>query len=597
MARVEIASQSWGYLEQAGVPLTNTAATLKNLDGSNATHWSAVTGGTSTTASMTSDTIGVLAGRFVEGGTYTLTVQSTTRRVEAVSGSVETSVRFHVNSYLAFTDPVQEAINACSAVGGGRVTVPEGTWSRSTAAMVPNFVEVEGYGQSTLIRCTGNNYAFSFAPGHRSRIANLMIDAASVQTSGGALDYTNAGSNTRCERLYFGSNLHTSVNLTPNTTSTVHLFDRVRWNGVTGCNTAFKIGDGVNLVTDVSLRGIKGTASATADMVTWLDAARNVDTLTLDDVLFIKGTTGCLLGSRGTTGAVTGLEADQVVIDQMTGRGIDSVVVQDVTFSPTCMIQTCGSATLAGLHARTGTVLLRYAGTIRQCGGDGVLIDDGSSWVRIVQAEVYDNNTTNTANLSNVRVAAGADFWEVSDCLLGNNVALSTGRAKHGIRIEAGNSNQFLIGVNRHHRNETSPISDGSTGQIKVIMPQLAADAAGTAQVPVDTVLTGTVYVRDTAADERIRLSNSGILNVFGLFDANTPVDIRGTAGQSGPLAKFSRASTLKSEINSQGEFVSDDATKGVVLKDTQGTPHYWRVTVSNTGVLTTADLGVTRPD
>lgn len=34
------------------------------------------------------------------------------------------------------------------------------------------------------------------------------------------------------------------------------------------------------------------------------------------------------------------------------------------------------------------------------------------------------------------------------------------------------------------------------------------------------------------------------------------------------------------------------DATKGIILKDTQGTPHYWRVTINNSGVLQTADLG-----
>ena len=41
--------------------------------------------------------------------------------------------------------------------------------------------------------------------------------------------------------------------------------------------------------------------------------------------------------------------------------------------------------------------------------------------------------------------------------------------------------------------------------------------------------------------------------------------------------------------------YVSDSA-KGIVLKDTAGTPHYWRVTVSTLGVLTTADLGTSPP-
>lgn len=43
-------------------------------------------------------------------------------------------------------------------------------------------------------------------------------------------------------------------------------------------------------------------------------------------------------------------------------------------------------------------------------------------------------------------------------------------------------------------------------------------------------------------------------------------------------------------------DLIVDDATKGLVLKDTQGTPHYWRITVDNTGVLVISDLGTTKP-
>lgn len=34
------------------------------------------------------------------------------------------------------------------------------------------------------------------------------------------------------------------------------------------------------------------------------------------------------------------------------------------------------------------------------------------------------------------------------------------------------------------------------------------------------------------------------------------------------------------------------DATKGFILRDTQGTPHKWRFTIDNTGNLVTTDLG-----
>lgn len=50
-----------------------------------------------------------------------------------------------------------------------------------------------------------------------------------------------------------------------------------------------------------------------------------------------------------------------------------------------------------------------------------------------------------------------------------------------------------------------------------------------------------------------------------------------------------------------KGSITTDDviinlATKGLVLKDTQGTPHYWRITISNVGALVITDIGTTAP-
>jgi hypothetical protein len=48
--------------------------------------------------------------------------------------------------------------------------------------------------------------------------------------------------------------------------------------------------------------------------------------------------------------------------------------------------------------------------------------------------------------------------------------------------------------------------------------------------------------------------------------------------------------------VDTTDDVIVDDATNGLVLKDTQGTPHYWRVTVNNTGTLVITDLGTTKP-
>lgn len=48
--------------------------------------------------------------------------------------------------------------------------------------------------------------------------------------------------------------------------------------------------------------------------------------------------------------------------------------------------------------------------------------------------------------------------------------------------------------------------------------------------------------------------------------------------------------------VDTTDDIIIDLATKGLVLKDTQATPHYWRITITTLGVLTTSDLGTTKP-
>lgn len=43
-------------------------------------------------------------------------------------------------------------------------------------------------------------------------------------------------------------------------------------------------------------------------------------------------------------------------------------------------------------------------------------------------------------------------------------------------------------------------------------------------------------------------------------------------------------------------DIVFTDATKGIVLKDAAGTPHYWRITIDAAGTLITTDLGTSPP-
>lgn len=60
--------------------------------------------------------------------------------------------------------------------------------------------------------------------------------------------------------------------------------------------------------------------------------------------------------------------------------------------------------------------------------------------------------------------------------------------------------------------------------------------------------------------------------------------------------AGLNTASRTTKGVDTTDDVIIDLATKGLVLKDTQGTPHYWRVTISTVGALVTTDLGTTKP-
>ena len=66
---------------------------------------------------------------------------------------------------------------------------------------------------------------------------------------------------------------------------------------------------------------------------------------------------------------------------------------------------------------------------------------------------------------------------------------------------------------------------------------------------------------------------------------------MRGVQTTASTNVKDSTAGAISTE-----DLIIDLATKGLVLKDTQGTPHYWRLTVTTLGVLVTTDLGTAAP-
>ena len=60
--------------------------------------------------------------------------------------------------------------------------------------------------------------------------------------------------------------------------------------------------------------------------------------------------------------------------------------------------------------------------------------------------------------------------------------------------------------------------------------------------------------------------------------------------------AGLNASSRITKGVDTTDDVIIDLATKGLVLKDTQGTPHYWRITIDNVGALVITDVGTTKP-
>lgn len=88
----------------------------------------------------------------------------------------------------------------------------------------------------------------------------------------------------------------------------------------------------------------------------------------------------------------------------------------------------------------------------------------------------------------------------------------------------------------------------------------------------------------------------AGDASHVGAADPHTQYQKESEKDQASGYAGLSAASRTTKGVIATDDLIVDLASKGLVLKDTQATPHYWRVTVSTVGVLSTADLGTSAP-
>lgn len=406
-----------------------------------------------------------------------------------------------------------------ATTSGGTVRLSAGVHSISSAVSIPNFVSVRGEGESTIVRCTGNHYAFNFNPGNRVSVDNLQIDkSGAAQTSGGAFDFTNARNNIRIDSIYLGSGLHTGFNIKPNATSGHFYISRVKWNGSTGGVNGILIGDGTNLVAHVILRELLCVPATAADMTNFMVVKNNTDTLKADCVEVYGATNGILVGEVASND-VTDSFFNRCLIDLVTNTGLDIAKCRGLTWNDG-QIQTCGQGVQTAANAKG---VKFKGGTIQNCTNDGGTILGGAD-LTFDDVTISDNNTSNGAFGQGLDIVS-ATRLKVLNCTIGNGVLLSSGHQKYALNFgSAASSAGAVVKGCTFVGNETAPIQNLNTSGSQCIENNIGAQmptvaSAATVTLPGDAVVTisGTTTITSITASwagRRVTLIFSGALTL-----------------------------------------------------------------------------------
>lgn len=141
-------------------------------------------------------------------------------------------------------------------------------------------------------------------------------------------------------------------------------------------------------------------------------------------------------------------------------------------------------------------------------------------------------------------------------------------------------------------------IAAGGDGRVLIRRSgTLQFDGLTTGDLPSSLATDSEVSSAASAAQAGAEATAAAALAVHaGAADPHTGYQKESEKDAASGYAGLNASSRTTKGVDTTADLIIDSATTGLVLKDTQGTPHYWRVTVSTTGVLTTTDLGTTKP-
>jgi hypothetical protein len=108
-------------------------------------------------------------------------------------------------------------------------------------------------------------------------------------------------------------------------------------------------------------------------------------------------------------------------------------------------------------------------GIALNCGAEGIQINGGTK-IFIQGAHILSNSLSTRDRFAGIAVGADVSDFVIRDCQIYNDPdPLLQGKQKHGIQINTGGSDNYMIINNYLRGNETSGLADGGSGANKVV--------------------------------------------------------------------------------------------------------------------------------
>jgi hypothetical protein len=95
---------------------------------------------------------------------------------------------------------------------------------------------------------------------------------------------------------------------------------------------------------------------------------------------------------------------------------------------------------------------------------DGIIFNNGCSEFSVKNCLIDGNNTGNTASRAGLNIFATCNNFSITGNRIGNITGSYNGHQKHGIFIQPGTSDHYIISDNNVLNNETTGITDSGTG-------------------------------------------------------------------------------------------------------------------------------------